>query len=41
MKSLQQVIESQSERIAGMAADRELASLGRQDESTGQGERER
>ncbi|CAI8031369.1 Kinesin-like protein KIF21B, partial [Geodia barretti] len=36
VKSLQQVIESQSERIAGMAADKELAALGRHDESTGQ-----
>ena len=38
MKSLQQVIDSQSERIAALAADRELAALGHHDESTGQGE---
>ena len=37
----QQVIDSQSERMAAMATDRELAALGRQDESTGQGQRER
>ena len=41
VKSLQQVIDSQSERMAAMATDRELAALGRQDESTGQGQRER
>ena len=39
VKSLQQVIDSQSERMAAMATDRELAALGRQDESTGQGQR--
>ena len=41
VKSLQQVIDSQSERMAAMATDRELAALGRQDESTGQGQRGR
>lgn len=38
VKSLQQVIDSQSERIAAMAADSALAALGHHDESTGQGE---
>ena len=38
VKSLQQVIDSQAERMASLAADRELAALGHHDESTGQGE---
>ena len=41
MKSLQQVIDTQCEKMASLAADRELAALGHHDESTGQGGRER
>ena len=36
---MQQVIETQSDRIAAYMADREAASLSHQDESTGQGVR--
>ena len=38
VKAMQQVIESQSSRIAALAAEKEVAALGHQDESTGQGE---
>ena len=38
VKSLQNVIDSQNERMASMAAVKELAALGHPDESTGQGE---
>ena len=34
---MQQVIETQSNRLATFTAEKEAASLGRQDESTGQG----
>lgn len=34
---MQQVIESQSRRLAGFTAEKEAAALGHQDESTGQG----
>ena len=38
IKAMQQVVESQSTRIAALAAEKEMAALGHQDESTGQGE---
>ena len=37
VKAMQQVIETQSDRIAAYMADREAAFLSHQDESTGQG----
>ena len=37
MKGLQQVIDSQSTKIASLLTERELAALGHADESTGQG----
>jgi len=37
VKAMQQVIDSQSDRIAALAADKEAVALGHQDESTGQG----
>lgn len=38
IKAMQQVVESQSSRIAALAAEKEVAALGHQDESTGQGQ---
>lgn len=35
---MQAVVESQSSRLASLSAEKEVASLGQQDESTGQGE---
>ena len=40
VKSLQEVIDSQAERIAAMATEKDLVALGHHDESTGQGRRE-
>ena len=40
IKAMQQVIESQSSRIAALAAEKEVAALGHQDESTGQGKQQ-
>ena len=37
VKAMQQVIQTQSDRIAADMADRVAASLNHQDESTGQG----
>lgn len=37
IKALQQVVESQSSRLATFVAEKDAATLGRQDESTGQG----
>ena len=37
VKALQAVVESQSNRLASLAAEKDIATLGRQDESTGQG----
>ena len=37
VKAMQQVIDTQSNRIAALAAEKELAAMGHQDESTGQG----
>lgn len=34
---MQQVVETQSNRLAAFTAEKEVASLSRQDESTGQG----
>ena len=39
IKAMQQVIDSQSKRLASLAAEREAAILGHQDESTGQGKK--
>ena len=35
---MQAVVESQSSRIASLSAEKEVTTLGQQDESTGQGE---
>ena len=37
VKAMQQVIDSQTERIAALAAEKEVVALGHHDESTGQG----
>ena len=37
MKAIQAVVESQSNRLASLTAQKEVAALGHQDESTGQG----
>ena len=37
VKAMQQVIDSQTERIAALAAEKEAVALGHHDESTGQG----
>ena len=37
VKAMQQVIDSQAERLAVLSAQRDAAALGRHDESTGQG----
>ena len=37
VKAMQHVIETQSNRLAAFSAEKEAASLSRQDESTGQG----
>lgn len=38
IKAMQQVVDSQASRIAALAAEKEVAALGHQDEYTGQGE---
>ena len=38
LKSMQQVVDAQSERLALYQAEKEMASLSHQDHSTGQGE---
>ncbi len=37
VKALQQVIDTQSTKIASLMTQREMAAIGQQDESTGQG----
>lgn len=37
IKAMQQVVDSQASRIAALAAEKEVAALGHQDEYTGQG----
>ena len=37
VKAMQAVVESQSNRLASLTAEKEVATLGQQDESTGQG----
>lgn len=37
VKAIQAVVESQSNRLASLTAQKEVAALGHQDESTGQG----
>ena len=39
IKAIQQVVDSQASRIATLAAEKEVAALGHQDEYTGQGKR--
>ena len=39
IKAMQQVVDSQASRIAALAAEKEVAALGHQDEYTGQGKK--